>query len=108
MSDRISDEKFAELESAHGEIVAVHTVLGECAFKRPSRADYKRYMSLLFNEKTRDQAQEVIVRACVIHPSKDEFNKMLDTAPGIATSCSGPVLELAGQVAEPEVRKSSR
>jgi hypothetical protein len=108
MSERISDEQFEKLESEHGQIVAVNTVEGECAFRRAKHAEYKRYLDCLFDEKRRSSAQEILVRACVIHPSKEDFGKMLESAPGIAVTCSSALLELCGQVSEPEVRKSAR
>ena len=105
--EKISEEKFAALESEHGEIAVVTTKLGDVAFRRPKRAEYDRYLSFLFDEKKRPKAQEVIVRSCRIYPTGEEFDKMIQEAPGICVTCSGAVLELAGQVAEPEVRKSS-
>lgn len=106
--EKIDDKKFAELEAEFGEIVAIETVKGECAFRAPKRGEYDRYLSFLFDEKKRPKAQEILVRACRVHPSAAEFDTMLETAPGIAITCSGPVLELAGQQSEPEVRKSTR
>lgn len=105
--EKISDEKFSELEAEFGEIVVVTTKLGDVAFRCPKRGEYDRYLSFLFDEKKRPKAQEILVRSCRIHPSGEEFDKMLQEAPGIAVTCSGSVLELAGQVSEPEVRKSS-
>lgn len=108
MSEKISDEQFADLEAKYGEIVEVNTVLGPCIFKRPARADYQRYLSYLFDEKKRASAQEILVRSCVVSPNKETFGQMLDVAPGIAVTCSGPCLELAGQSGEPEVARRSR
>lgn len=107
MIERLSDEAFQELESKHGELVEVNTVMGACVFKRPPRADYQRYLSYLFDEKKRASAQEILVRACVVHPSKEEMGRILDIVPGISVTCSGPILELAGQVGEPEVLRRS-
>lgn len=105
--EKINDTKFAELEAEFGEIAVVSTSKGDVAFRAPKRGEYSRYLDFLFDEKKRAKAQEMIVRACRIHPSSTELDAMLETAPGIAITCSGAVLELAGQQSEPEVRKST-
>jgi hypothetical protein len=104
--EKISDEKFEELELQYGEIAVVSTKLGDVAFRSPKRAEYERYLSILFDEKKRHKAQEVLIRACRIYPSTEQLDQMIEKAPGIIVTCSGPVLELGGQAGEPEVRKS--
>lgn len=106
--ERISDEKFAELEAQYGEIVCVGTTKGDVVMRSPKRTEYDRYLSFLFDEKKRPKAQEVLVRACRVFPTTEELDKMIEAAPGIVVTCSNPLLELAGQIGEPEVRKSSR
>lgn len=108
MIERLSEEAFAELEQKHGDLVEVNTVMGPCVFKRAPRADYQRYLSYLFDEKKRASAQEILVRACVVHPSKEELGRILDIVPGISVTCSGPILELCGQSGEPEVLRRTR
>ncbi len=105
--EKISDEKFAELEALHGEIVCVSTSRGDVAFRAPKRTEYDRYLSFLFDEKKRPKAQELLVRCCRIFPTGEELDSMIELAPGIVVTCSGPLLELAGQAGEPEVRKST-
>lgn len=106
--DKISDEKLEELASTHGECVVISTKLGDVAFRAPKRTEYDRYLSCLFDDKKRHKAAEILLRACRVCPTAEEFDKMLEQAPGIIMSCSLPVLELAGQASEPEVRKSTR
>lgn len=106
--ERISDEKLAELQEQHGDVVCVGTVKGDCVFRSPKRTEYDRYLNYLFDEKKRSKAQEILVRACRVHPSAEQLDQYIETAPGIVVTCSGPILELCGQASEPEVRKSSR
>lgn len=105
--ERISDEKLAELETQHGEVICVGTTKGDVVLRSPKRTEYDRYLSFLFDEKKRSKAQEVLVRACRVYPTTEELDKMIESAPGIVVTCANPLLELAGQVGEPEVRKSS-
>jgi len=106
--EKISDEKLTELEAQHGECIVVSTNRGDIAFRSPKRTEYDRYLSYLFDEKKRSKAQEILVRACRVHPSAEELDRIIEAAPGIVVTCSGPLLELAGQTSEPEVRKSTR
>lgn len=88
--------KVDELAAAHGEIAVVVTDLGPAIFRKPSRAEYKRHLSLLFGEKTKPEAIEFLARACVVHPSKIDFDKWLDDKPGIPIVCAEDLTALAG------------
>jgi hypothetical protein len=102
----LTDEQVAELEKANGEIVVVKTKVGPCAFRVPRKKEYDRYKATLFKDATRSMAPEMLVKMTVVYPSAQDFESLVDKAPGIVETCIGPVLELAGVNAEAEVKKS--
>jgi hypothetical protein len=106
--ENISEQKLTELQDQYGEIVVVDTKLGQCAFRAYKRTEYDRYLSYLFDEKKRHKAAEILVRSTVVHPAAEQFNEMLEKAPGIVTTCISAVAELGGQTGEPEVKKYTK
>ena len=102
----IPEDTFKELEAKHGEIVEIETKAGPCAFRPCKRDEYDRYQSLIFEKKTQSKAAEVLVRATVVYPSKEDFTRMLDRYPFIVSTCFTAVAELSGLNMEPEVKKS--
>lgn len=102
----IPEDVFQALEAQYGEIVEVETKGGPCAFRPCNRSEYDRYQSLIFEKKTQSKAAEVLVRATVVYPSKDEFNAILDKYPFTVSTCFSAVAEQSGLIMEPEVKKS--
>ncbi len=100
-----SEEKIQALKEQHGEVVSVETKAGVCVFKACTKADHDRYQSLLFEQKTRSKASEVLVTSCVVYPTKDEFRTAAEKYPFIITTCYTAVSELGGFEADPEVKK---
>lgn len=101
---KLTEDQIAALKEKHGEITVVATVEGDCAFRLPKRAEYSRYQEFLFREATRHKAPEMLVRDCVVAPSKEEFDALLERRPGVATTCIGPVLTLAGVDTDAETK----
>lgn len=109
MTDGTLDkDTIAKLEAEHGELVIVSTAMGDCAFRCAKPAEFDRYTALIFSEKTRPKAAEMIVRACRVYPSAAEFDNYLAKKPGIVTTCAGHVLEHSGVESEPDVKKSAQ
>lgn len=101
----LSDTQIDELREKHGDIRVIGTMLGDCVFATPTRPNCKRFSSMLSDDKRKADAVEFLVRSCVVHPSREEFEAMLDEKPGILWTCAPPVQELAGFSSEPEVKK---
>ncbi len=104
--DLIDPKVRAELEAAHGPVIAVKTVGGVFAFRIARRQEYDRYNALLFNEKTRPKAGEALCMMCIVWPNQVAFNSAVDRFPGIITTCVNPLLEHCGLDTEAAVGKS--
>ena len=89
-------ETIDQLIAAHGEIAVVRTAMGVAIFRKPRRMEYKRHLSMLFNEKQRADAVEALARDCVVHPEKTTFAEWLESKPGIPIVCSDALTKLAG------------
>jgi hypothetical protein len=89
-------EKLEQLAKEHEFIGVVHTQAGVAIFRRPKPAEYRRHFAMIFDEKDRALSLEVLARATVVHPSKQEFDKWLSEWPGIPSACSETLMELSG------------
>lgn len=105
IGDLLGEELRKKLESEHGEIVAVQTKAGVAAFRVFKKAEYDRYNRLFFDEKTRSQSFEVIVKACCVHPDPPTFTAWVDKRPGIVTTCLNHVMDLGGVSTDAESKK---
>lgn len=105
LGDLITEAEATKLKAEHGEITAVKTKRGVAVFRSPSRPEYARYNSLLFDEKTRAKAFEALVCQCVVSPTRQVFESWLEKAPGITQTCLDAVLKLAGVDTEAQTKK---
>jgi hypothetical protein len=95
----------AELEAKHGEILAVRTKAGPAAFIGPTRAQYKRHLAVIGEDKTRGERIEEFVTALCVWPDKTQFSGMLDKKPGIALTVYGAITSFAGLEDEKTTKK---
>lgn len=86
----------AALGKEHGEVAAVDTPCGTAFFRKPTRAEYKRHLGMIFDEKKRADAVEWLARACVVQPARETFDAWLDDKPGIPVLCADALTKLAG------------
>ena len=105
IEELLSEKEREELEAKYGEITAVKTKSGVAVFRCFKRAEYARYNKLLFEEKTRPQAFEALVCACVVKPDAATFQGWLDKYAGITQTCLNAVLELGGVDADAQTKK---
>jgi hypothetical protein len=103
--DFLAEELAKKLTADHGECIAVRTKAGVAAFRIFKKAEYDRFNRLLGDEKTRAQAFEMLVFACVVHPVPDVFRSWVERYPAIVTTCINPLLEFGGTSAEVETKK---
>lgn len=73
--------------------------------KRPDRPSYKRFKSMMSDPQKRVDALEQLMRDCLVHPTRQEFDAMLDKRPALGDLFGARVLELAGLTAEAEAKK---
>ncbi len=101
----LTEEQIAEFETKHGD---VKHVIGkdkkwEIVFKTPLRKDFKAFKARAGNESQKAEAQEIMLRQCVIFPpTLTEFDALLDKFPGISENedVSRGIKELCGMVSE--------
>lgn len=68
----------------------------EIVIKRPSRGEYKRFRSMLFDDGLKQDALETLARNCVAYPEPEGFSALLEERPGIAETIGGKLVDLAG------------
>jgi hypothetical protein len=90
------DEALERLELEHGPvgkaIEIVRTDVGAVIVRRPHMAVFRR-----FQDDSKDTAAlEKLVRPCVLHPSKAEFDRMCEELPFTLQRCADAVCKLAG------------
>ena len=107
LDELLTEAEAKALREKHGEIAAVNTKRGVAAFRSPTRAEYARYNSLIFDEKKRPNAFEALVSTCVVKPDAKTFQTWLDSSPGITETCLNIVLELAGVERDAQTKKYS-
>ena len=90
------DEALDKLEAEYGKvgraIQIVRSDVGAVIVKRPHMAVFRR-----FQDDPKDTtALEKLVRPCVLHPSKPEFDRMCEELPFLLQQCADAVVVLAG------------
>lgn len=60
----------------------------ECVFRAPTRSEYKMFRANAHNDTRKADANETLARQCVVHPSKDAFEALLDKFPAIPEALS--------------------
>lgn len=78
-------------------IRAIETPMGLIIVKRAGNASFRRFMDS--NKATTDEAER-LVRPCVVHPSRTEFDAILDEYPALWIRLAGAITRLAGHRAE--------
>lgn len=90
------DEALDRLETEHGRVGSVieivRTEIGSVIVRRPHMAVFRRFQ----DDKQDTTALEKLVRPCVLHPSKTEFDRMCEELPFILQKCADACCRLAG------------
>lgn len=94
-----------KLKSEHGECKLVKTNGLEIVVRRPRRGEYKRFMKGVSNDRDKADAVETLVLDCVVHPTRKEFDALLDTLPALCEELGEHVLELAGLSGKAQAEK---
>jgi len=102
---RPDDSTIQRLKAEHGEVYLVESG-GVAVVVRPPRSpEYKRFRSLVMDEKRRPDALERLTRDCVVWPDPEELDALLERRPALAEVVGGKLLELAGAAEEVEIKK---
>jgi hypothetical protein len=104
---KIDEQTIEDLKAKHGEVV--HLVdpetRTEVVARKPPRAAYKRFRSMAFDPKKQADAAESLMVDCVVYPSRDEWNAMLEQYPALAETFAPEVLKLAGASQSVDAKK---
>lgn len=107
MTTKITKAEIDQLEAAHKRVAVVRgrpdpdgATPWEVVFRKPTRAEYKMFRANSHNPATIADAQEKLARACVVHPSKEAFDALLEDWPAIPEAASGAFSRLMGLAAD--------
>ena len=89
------DKRIEELESLHGDVIRVQTVLGYAYFRGLTEFEFAEYTALILDEKKRHSASRVACENAVVFPEVNTFREWAASKPGIPTKCVSKVLELS-------------
>lgn len=105
----LTQEDIDKLKAEHGEIWHIKGKGGawEIVFKKPRRVDYKMFRANIANPARAPEAQEILLRAVILVPKREEFDALLDQYPAIPenTAVGEALIEALGFASE-EVGKS--
>ena len=108
----LTKEDLAALEATHKRIAHVIGPLGkdgktaqwECVFRKPTRAEYKRFRSMVNTPGQGGDAGESLARSCVVHPAPEAFDALLEDYPAICEASAQDIGKLAGLFADESVK----
>lgn len=92
----LTPEKIQEIKSAHGNtpLMAVGDLI---VFKRPTRAEYDRWVDAKVAGSSQSDNARQLAQACLVFPKWDEFKELLDQRPSLLLNeCLDAMIELAG------------
>jgi hypothetical protein len=94
----LSPEQIEELRKTHGRVAVVtgKDDAWQVVYKKPSRADYKRFRAMSHRPEQASEAQEMLALKCVVHPSAEALDALLEDYPGIPEASGKALGELAG------------
>lgn len=94
----LTPQQIEEFKASHGRIAHVRGSDGawEVVYRKPTRAEYKRYRAMCNDPVQKPEAMEVLARSVVVHPSKEDFDKLLDDYTMVADVCADRIGALAG------------
>ena len=99
----LTPEKIEELRAAHGRIEVVNAKNGawQVVYRKPTRAEYRRFRAMSHRPEAIADAQEMLARACCVHPAPaTAFDALLEDFPGIPEGSGKALGDLAGMSAD--------
>lgn len=99
-------QQIEALKQDNGEIFLLTAETGDCiVVKPPTKIQYKRFKDTATNEKKKAYATEDLVRDCLVFPSLEQFNALLEKRPALPDVFGAAVLNIAGGAEEAQVKK---
>lgn len=114
----LTQEQIDALEATHKRIAHLrskHTVKGpdgklvpewEVVFRKPTRAEHKRFRGMIHDEGQKADATEALARTLVVYPTREAFDALLEDYPGIADGkeMGQAIMSLSGMAAETDAK----
>ena len=88
-----------------GKVVAIMTIAGPVAFRKPTSPEYDRVKAMAQNPNDRASASKTLCLITVVSPDRPAFASMLEEYPGIADVCDDHIFALAGVDSKAAVKK---
>lgn len=114
----IDEQTLESLKAKHGSVLHLkffdpndereekdRTPAAEIVVKRPSRAAYKRWRSMIVDDAKKADAVETLMKDAVVHPTLPEWEAMLDEYPALPETFGGEVLKLLGANTKADAKK---
>jgi hypothetical protein len=102
----LKPEEIQQLKQEHGELHQLDHLGYTVVVKIPSRAAWKRYRHMMFDDRKQSEAPEALLRECIVWPSRDEVERMLLKRPGLSETFGGLLMEICGGKGELAEKKA--
>lgn len=79
----LTDEQFDELKTKYKRVCKISCGDVEVVLRAPTRGEYRQCRSKSHDPASAPDAQEDLVRQIVVHPTRAEFDALLDLYPGL-------------------------
>ncbi len=93
------------LQAEHGEIKVYQTPAGAFAIRRPTAAEYQRFVDKATGDGSKFLAQKELVRSVRVYPDRGDASSIMDEYPGLVSSACSEAVDMAGATFEAETRK---
>lgn len=75
--------------------------------RSPSAEAWKKYRRYTADRDLRSRAADALFRDCLIHPSAEAMDSILQGLPGLAETFGGELIDLAGMIPDTEIEKKA-
>lgn len=91
-----TEEQIEKLKSEHGKLHQLEHMDEVVVVKVPNRMLVKRFQETMHDERKAPHAPEQLLRECVVYPSRDEYDLMLERLPFISVTFAGMLIDILG------------
>lgn len=103
----IPDDQAAELRAKYGEnkLVAASAYGHTVVMRKPSQTQWTWLRQISFDEKKKPFAAEELFKQCVVWPSREKVNAMLDEYPALGDNFGNVLVDYLGMNEKARVKK---
>ena len=102
----LTEDQIAEFETTHNRIAHVigKDKAWEVVVRKPTRSEFKRFKAMVHNPSQAPDAMEHLIRTCVVYPSRDALDALLEDFPALPAAFDSQLAELVGAAADETVK----